>query len=242
MNSKGIIAINDQSVCMKCLQKKATHEYAIYGRGYGSDFDEASTHLQLCDNCHHEEYHEWFNESPCSIEDGYCETYQHEEKIHKLIESLPLEAQELFHNTFASGWTSYNMDAQDWIDYKLEELPHEKCKENNLYSPQEIKAYEDRFPTCNNVFLKIWSDGSSCCRCSLGAIGDKDGSCGLNISTECYQCARYAPKSDKMKVISEIDEFIKNEKQRLLDMLEYSYTRLAALDNGYEAYIEEYGN
>lgn len=239
MNSKEIVAIKDHSICMKCLQKKATHKYVIYGRGYGSDFDGTHTHLQLCDDCHSEEYHEWFDESPTMEE--YCETYKHEETIHTLIKSLPIEAQELFHNTFADGWTSHHMEAQDWIDYEIGELPHETCKEYHLYSPQEIKAYEDRFPTCNNVFLKVYGDNSSACWCTFGASGDKDGSCGLNTSSQCYQCTNYIPRTDNMKVISEIDEFVKDEKQRLSDMLVYSQTRLAALEDGYESYIEKYG-
>lgn len=239
MNSKGIVALTDHSVCMKCLSKKATHTYTIYGRGYGSIFDGTNTKLQLCDDCHKDEYETWFNED-CTYSD-YCEDYTYEDNIRELISSLPLEAQELFDNTFASGWTARTMDSQDWIDYELGELPHDKCKEYCLYSPQEIKAYNDRFPTCANVFLKTYSDGSGGCRCSLGAYGNKDGSCGVNISSECYQCAWYTPRVDKMKKINEVDEFIKSETTRLKDMLEYATTRLEVLNQGYEQYIEKFG-
>lgn len=133
------------------------------------------------------------------------------------------------------------MDSQDWIDYELGELPHDKCKEYCLYSPQEIKAYNDRFPTCANVFLKTYSDGSGGCRCSLGAHGNKDGSCGVNISSECYQCAWYTPRVDKMNEVNEIDEFVKSETSRLEDMLEYATTRLEVLNQGYEQYMEKFG-
>lgn len=239
MNSKGIVALTDGSVCMKCLSKKATHTYTICGRGYGSIFDGTDTHLQLCDDCHKDEYVTWFNED-CTYED-YYEEYTYEDNIIKLINSLPLEAQELFNNTFAHGWNSMFMEAQDWIDYKLSELTHDKCKEYGVYSSQEIKAYHDRFPTCNNVFLKTYSDCSRCCRCIFGASGNKDGTCDTNISDECYQCTKYTPRVDKMKEINEIDEFIKSETSRLEDMIEYATTRLEVLNQGYEQYIEKFG-
>ena len=56
MNSKGIVALKDTSVCMKCLKKKATHTYTIYGRGYGSSFDMSDTKFQCCDDCDKPEY------------------------------------------------------------------------------------------------------------------------------------------------------------------------------------------
>lgn len=239
MNSKGIVALTDHSVCMKCLSKKATHTYTICGRGYGSIFDGTDTKLQLCDNCHKDEYETWFNED-CTYED-YYEEYTYEDNIMKLINSLPLEAQELFNNTFAHGWNSMFMEAQDWIDYKLSELTHDKCKEYGVYSSQEIKAYHDRFPTCNNVFLKTYYDGSSRCKCSFGAYGNKDGTCDANIYKQCYQCTKYTPRVDKMKEINEIDEFIKSETSRLEDMIEYATTRLEVLNQGYEQYIEKFG-
>lgn len=239
MNSKGIVALTDHSVCMKCLSKKATHTYTICGRGYGSIFDGTDTKLQLCDNCHKDEYETWFNED-CTYND-YWADYTYEDNISELINSLPLEAQELFDNTFSSGLDSDFMNAQDWIDYKLGELPHDKCKEYGVYSPQEIKAYHDRFPTCNHVFLKTYSNGSVSCRCNYGAYGNKDGTCDINAYDECYQCTKYTPRVDKMKEINEIDEFVKSETSRLKDMLEYATTRLEVLNQGYEQYIEKFG-
>ena len=132
MNSKNIVALQDKTLCMVCLKEKATHKYKISCRGYGSLFDEDDTHWQCCDNCHKDEYDIWSNEV-CRIgigEDEYYETYQHEDKILDFIHSLSLQSQELFFNSFSSD--GYNMDAQDWIDYKLDELPHEKCKEYGL--------------------------------------------------------------------------------------------------------------
>ena len=67
MNSKGIVALKDTSVCMKCLKKKATHTYTIYGRGYGSSFDMSDTKFQCCDDCDSPEYEEWFKKNNESI-------------------------------------------------------------------------------------------------------------------------------------------------------------------------------
>ena len=47
MNSKGIIAIKNEKICMKCLNKDSTHTYDIYGRGYGSIYDSFDTKFHL---------------------------------------------------------------------------------------------------------------------------------------------------------------------------------------------------
>jgi hypothetical protein len=131
MNSKNIVALEDKTLCMVCLKEKATHKYKISCRGYGSLFDEDNTYWQCCDKCHRDEYDIWANEQP-KIEDEeyYYEEYKYEDKILDFIHNLPLQSQELFFNSFSSD--GYNIDAQDWIDYKLDELPHEKCKEYYL--------------------------------------------------------------------------------------------------------------
>ena len=199
MNSKGIVAIEDTDICMKCLKKKATHTYRIYGRGYGSSFDMSNTKFQCCDDCDKPEYEEWFNEQ--KVMDDYVETYQHEEKIWDLVKSLPLESQELFENRFDSdGW---HMDAQDWIDYQLDELPHEKCKEYCMYSPKDIEAYETKFTTCEYVTNVTWSDGSQGSWCPFGANGDygqKVDNCG-NLSDECTDCQYYKKRENPIKEI-----------------------------------------
>lgn len=147
MNSKEVVAIEDMQICMKCLKKNASHTYKIHGRGYGSYFDDMDSKFQCCDECDKPEYNKWFNEKEVMVE--YIETYQHEEKILELIKSLPLESQELFWNTF--NFCNWAMDAQDWIDFKLDELPHKKCKEYYLYSPKDIEAYTQKFTTCEYV-------------------------------------------------------------------------------------------
>ena len=163
MNSKNIVALEDKSLCMVCLKEKATHEYYVSGRGYGSSFDSDSTHWQCCDKCHKDEYYTWANEQPST--DNYYEEYKHEEEILEFIHNLPLQSQELFFNTFNSS-SQYPMDAQYWIDYELGKLT--------------------------------------------------------------------------MKTVDEVEEYCKNEKKRLEDMLEYAQTRLVELENNKKEYFEKY--
>lgn len=199
MNSKGIVALEDTSVCMKCLKNKATHTYRIYGRGYGSAFDMSDTKFQCCDECDKPEYKEWFNET--EVMDDYIETYQHEEKILDLINSLPLESQELFKNRFDNnGW---HMESQDWIDYQLDELPHEKCKEYGYYSPKDIEAYETKFTTCEYVANVTWNDDSKGSWCPFGASGDYGQKVDkyVNLSDECTDCTYYKLRKNSIKEI-----------------------------------------
>lgn len=241
MNSKNIVAISEekQDLCMVCLKEKATHKYEISGRRYGSFFDEDNTYWQCCDKCHKFEYYIWANELPSA--DDYCEEYKLEDEILEFIHNLPLQSQELFFNTFNSS-NQYPMDAQDWIDYELGELPHRKCKEYYLYSHDEIKAYHDRFPNCTKVYKKVWKDGSVSCMCHKHAHGNADGTCDINISDECYMCDSYKPKSNEftMKTVDEIEEYYKNEKKRLEDMLEYAQARLVELEDNKKEYLEKY--
>ena len=199
MNSKGIMALKDTSVCMKCLKRKATRIYTIYGRGYGSFFDMVETKFQCCDECDKPEYEEWFNETESM--DGYVETYQHEENILNLINSLPLVSKELFDNRFDGG--GWHMEAQDWIDYQLDELPHEKCREYGYYSPRDIEAYKNKFTTCEHVTNVVFDDDSKGSWCPFGANGDygqKVDKCG-NISDKCTDCKYYKLRENPIKEI-----------------------------------------
>lgn len=210
MNSKGIIAIKNEKICMKCLNKDSTHTYDIYGRGYGSIYDSFDTKFQLCDDCADNKYDKWVGEIVELDKDEFIEKYEYEDNIDKLIKSFPLESQELFYNRFSDGsCASYYMNPQDWIDYQLDELSHEKCKEYGLYSSQEIKVYEERFPNCE-----------------------------LNISSECYMCDHYKPRKGDIKIIDKTKEYYQNEKDRLIHMLQYATTRLKELENDVEKYME----
>lgn len=238
MNSKGILLLTDHAICMKCLKEKATHVYSISGRGYGSLYDNIHTKFQVCDHCDQEEYATWFHEVPKVDKEDYWEDYDHEEKIYWLVDSLSLEAQELFYNSFSNEGF---MEAQDWIDEQLEELPYDKCKDYGIYSAEEKRAYRYRFPTCDKVYLKTYHDGSECCKCKRGVYGKSDGSCEDYTYSGCYLCTNYAPRINKMEVVYEKEEFIESEKLHLEDMLKYAQERLEALNKGYDFYIKQYG-
>lgn len=221
MNSKGIMALKDENVCMKCLKNKATYKYLLYGRGYGSIFDESDTKFQCCDECNKPEYEEWFYER--KVMNDYVETYQHEEKIWDLINSLPLEGRELFENRFDND--AWYMDAQDWIDYQLNELPHEKCKDYGYYSPKDIEAYNTKFTTCEYVANVTWNDNSKGSWCPFDASGDYGQKIDEhNLSAECTDCKYYKSRENPIKEIK--GEDLKDWKNYMIAKLkvdEYKY-------------------
>lgn len=201
MNSKGVLAVKDEQLCMKCLKKKATHTYTICGRGYDSYFDDMETKFQCCDDCDEPEYDKWFNEKGV-IRNGYADTYQYEDDIWNLVSNLPLESRELFENRFNKRCCCY-MNPQDWIDFDLGELPHKKCKEYGLYSQQDKKAYNTRFTTCGHVVNVTWSDNSKAFRCPFGASGDYEQKIDENgnLSDECTDCKFYVKRESPIKEI-----------------------------------------
>lgn len=202
MNSKYIKAVEDEKLCMKCLKNKATHIYPISYRGYCSIYDMMDTKFQCCDECDKPEYEEWFFES--SIVDSYVKNYKYEDNIYELIKSLPLESQELFENRF-NKTNDLFMEPQDWIDYDLDELPYEKCKEYGLYSLEEKTAYREKFSTCEQVVNVVYSDISKGSRCPFGASGDYDQKISINIGEECYGCKYYKKREVPIKTISDKD-------------------------------------
>lgn len=198
MNLKNIKATNDTSLCMKCLKKKATNFYNIYGRGYGSDYDMEDMTFQCCDECDDSEYKKWFEEK--STTDGYEESYQYEENITNLINNLPLEGQELFWNRLNNN--GFHMEPQDWIDYELKELPHEKCREYHILSPKDEELYNSRFPSCENVINVIWPDSSKGSRCPFGVCGAYGQKANTYVnSTHCTDCEYYKQRTTPLKEI-----------------------------------------
>lgn len=207
MNSKNIIAISKDKtkcICMKCLKEsRLLKEIDIPEMGYGSAFDGTGTKVILCKDCYIKS-----NSSIWSMEtrkfDEYCEEYLHEDEMLDYISQLPLQSQELVFNEFKHGWnTNYSMEAQDWIDYRLNELPHEKCKEYGLYSPEEINAYKERYPKCEYVYNTVWNDGSKSSHCAMRTCtsGEYGGQIGINYSTECYKCPYFKERITPIKDI-----------------------------------------
>lgn len=265
MNSKGIVAIKDTTnLCYKCLQKKdKVRNIRIGASGYGSCFDNMSTSLQLCENCyaestkdkpiwnmefvygqmHFDQFTKKKDYPKEQIVDEFIDKrYQYDDEMSEYLHNLPLESRELVYNRNAYGaCADFNMTPQDYIDFELDELPHKKCKQYGFYSPQERAAYNERFPNCACVVINKYKDGSQGSSCSHGAYGDKDGNIDLNIWGSCYMCPHYKPREGDIKVIDKVEEYYKNEKDRLIHMLQYASTRLRELENDVEKYIDRHG-
>lgn len=203
-----VLAIqNHDGLCWKCLQsydESKIHNIKIPEMGYGSQFDGELTEIHLCDDCYQESIKE--NSELWSMEEIQCDfdkedncgfyEYKYEQEMLDYIHNLPIEGRQFVQNEFSEGASAcWTMDAQDWIDYQLDMLPHDKCKEYMMYSLDEIKAYEERFPTCQYPANRIWSDDSKDCWCPFGASGDYGQETGCNISEECYQCPYYTKRT-----------------------------------------------
>lgn len=95
------------------------------------------------------------------------------------------------------------MDPQDWIDFQLDELPHEKCKEYGMYSPRDTEEYNTKFPTCEHVANVVFEDKSKGSWCPFGAHS----SYGPTIdeydrSDECTGCPYYKKRTSNVQEIA----------------------------------------
>jgi len=209
---------NPDYTCYKCLKKFNDEQLNIIhipSMGWGSRFDNWSTEIHLCNECIKETNPEWWKLEEVVGEDDWGGSwYKYEDDIFSFVNSLPLEGQELFWNRYSTY--NYCMEAQDWIDYKLDILPHEKCKEYGMYSPEERKAYEERFPNCDKVKIVVYSDGSQGSRCPFGAFGNKDGTAeGHQTQDECYDCALFENRKGEIEMYDEEDMRIFELEQKL---------------------------
>lgn len=190
---------NYENICFCCLKEKSNLEkFSLYRSEYGSSFDNNYTYLQLCEECKPNGIDEWFNEAPEMI-NGYCANYKYEKKIIDFVNTLPLQGQELFWNRCAYGADAYTMESQDWIDDRLGILPDEVYEDYGMYSPRQIKAYEERFPTCEYPVNVMFNDKSKGCYCPFGASGDYNQHTGNKISAECFSCTRYKLRESSIK-------------------------------------------
>jgi len=227
--------INPDITCCNCLKETKVNHIEIGDMGYGSSFDGWSTKINLCDDCYKLTNPDWWKLETTPLEESGLWSdfyeYKYEDKIFEFIRTMPIAGQELFWNRYKKG-DRYPMESQDWIDYELDLLPHEKCKEYGMYSPQERQAYKDRFPICKHVQLKVYNDGSSHTKCFRSAFGNKDGSCEeCNISSECYMCNSFEERVDDIKVIDVSEEEKVRETERLKDMIKYATDRLKKIEN-----------
>ena len=202
LNNKAIL--NPGNVCFKCLQRadeSLLNKIYIGEMGYGSGFDSWATEIHLCDKCLAETNLDWWDLEIVTVFDGF-QAYRYDDEIFEYADNLPLESRELFYNRYSTD--GYKINAQDWIDYELGLLPHEKCKEYGLYSPAEITAYKERFPICFYVAIKVYPDSSSGSRCMFGAFGDKEGNAYVdNVSNNCYGCEMFRIREDRIPIIYE---------------------------------------
>ena len=217
--SKPIAIENPENICFKCLGEFADeklHKIVIPSMGWGSGFDNWSTRIHLCENCIKETNAEWWKLEVVSGEfDWSGSWYKYEDDIFNFINTLPLEGQELFWNRYSTD--SYQMDGQDWIDYQLDLLPHEKCKDYGLYSPQEEEAYQSQFPICDKVKIVVYGDGSKGSRCPFGAFGNDDGTAkGHQTQGECYECIMFTERKQGIETYSEEDMKIFTLEQKLV--------------------------
>ena len=116
---------NPENVCFNCLKETIVHKINIPALGWGSQFDNFSTKIQLCDDCYKLTNPEWWKLNKIKGKtdlDGEC--YEYEDEILDFVEQMPLAGQELFFNRYATGeFASFHMNAQDWIDNQLGILP-----------------------------------------------------------------------------------------------------------------------
>lgn len=201
---------HENGLCYKCLNifdESIIHNINIFETDYGSNFDESSMRIQLCNSC----YHESLNK----ISDLWCmeeytgkydfKKYKYDDEMYDYILNLPVQSRQLILNEFYNN-TYINMTAQDWIDYELKILPHKKCKEYGLYSFDEIKSYKERFTTCEYPVNKIYNDGSKGCGCPFKANGEYNQKIyERNISDECYSCNHYKKREIPIKDVAEKD-------------------------------------
>jgi len=205
MTNREIKHKNCEKLCYQCdtLQENTDqiNTYGINYRGYGSGFDSCRFQIQICDKCNKTDYEKWFYESP-TIEHEYVETYKYEDDIHNLVDSFIVENQEYVWN----GDNRYTLPRQDWIDMKNNVLPDEKYEEYGIYSPRQIKAYEERFPTCNHPINVTHKDGSQGCWCTFGANGIYGQTTSSNVSSKCYGCEHYILRYEEIKEMA-YDDF-----------------------------------
>lgn len=197
--------------CCNCLKETKIHKIHIGSLGYGSGFDNFSTQIDLCDECFKQTNSNWWKlKTKIAFSDGGHDfkCYEYEDEIFKYVKQMPLAGQELFWSRYAYGACADDyMSGQDWIDYRLDILPHEKCKEYGYYSPQEKEAYHEKFPVCDKVKFIIYEDNSKGCHCPFGVFGNEDGTSeGHQTQSGCYECKMFKTRKNEIETMT-IEDF-----------------------------------
>ena len=206
MDSKEIKSIKySKKLCFKCLKEveneKDIKTINFYDIGYGSIFDGFNSQLQLCPDCYKETDENLWTLHVERDEENHLSQYENETEIIEYISSLPLEGQELFCNRLAWGSTVIPMYSQDWIDYILNKLPHKKCKEYNLISPEETESYKERFEKCKYPVNITNLDGSKYCTCPQGSSGKYGQKSTDHPISMCHNCPFYEERKEDDKLL-----------------------------------------
>lgn len=54
-------------------------------------------------------------------------------------------------------------------------------------------------------------------------------------------CSSYEPRTEEIKIINEVSQYYKNEKERLMHMQQYAAERLKELEENVKEYMEKHG-
>ena len=209
-NSHHIAIENPENTCFNCLQSyPQIHEILIPTLNHNSKFTNFSTRLYLCNNCLSLTNSNWWKLEfvKTYTEDNMMQLhYKYEKEILDFINKMPLAGQELFYARYGSGANADLMRGQDWINYSLGILPHEKCKKYGYYSSQEIKAYQERFPKCEHPTNRICNEESKNSWCPFGAIGEyNQKSYDKGSDDNCYECEYFQERITPIRDIMECD-------------------------------------
>ena len=111
---------NPENICFNCLKETIVYKINIPALGWGSQFDNFSTRIHLCDDCYKLTNSNWWKLKTIKGKDNLSGIwYEYEDEILNFVEQMPLPGQELFYNRYATGeFASFHMEAQDWIDYQ----------------------------------------------------------------------------------------------------------------------------
>ena len=219
INPHYIAIENPENICFNCLQNhQQLHTIYIPALNHNSKFENFSSLLHLCSSCYNFTNPIWWQ---LEIIKSYTEynmmqlNYKYEQEILDFINQMPLSGQELFYARFSKGINCGSMKGQDWIDYELDKLSHEKCNEYGYYSPEERNVYQERFHVCDKVRIVVYKDDENneenndkVSRCPFGAFGNDNGASEEDLMYhQCYECKMFKVRDseNEIEVMNEED-------------------------------------
>jgi len=199
-----------ENTCFNCLQDTQVHKIHIPTLGHNSNFQFFSTRLNLCPECLKQTNLNWWKleivEDNIQDKDNwYSLRYKYEKEILDFVNKMPIEGRELFYARFGNGANADLMSGQDWIDYVLDILSHDKCKLYGCFSTDEIKSYEKRFPICDkvkNIIYKCEHENKNYIvlklRCPFG-VDD------TQTQSQCYECRLFVERNGEIEIMDKED-------------------------------------